>query len=140
MRFFLDANVLISGMVFRGNEFRLLLFAAPGKTEHHFVTSEHVIDEITRVMVEKFPKHVNLVKEFLGCLEIEVISKDAYIRKMNGVEVVRDRHDRHVLASAEAAGCDAIISGDKDLLSLKRFGGAKILTPKKVLVDFFEGK
>lgn len=140
MKFFFDANVLISGMVFRGNEFRLLLNIMPGKSKHYCVTSKHVIDEITRVMVEKFPKHVNLSKEFFSCLEIEVISKDNYMHQMKEVVEVRDKHDRHVLASAQMAKCEVIVTGDNDLLSLKNYKRIRILTPKQVLTDFFDIK
>ena len=82
VRFFIDANIMISGMVYKGNEYRLLIKAIPGNSTHSFVTSEHVIDEIINVMVEKFPKHVNLAKEFLNCLEIKVISREIYKNEM----------------------------------------------------------
>jgi len=140
VKFFIDANVLISGMIFRGNEFKLLLNIMPGKSKHSCVTSEHVIDEITRTMVEKFPKHVNLAKEFFSCLEIKIISKDSYITKMEEIVEVRDKHDRHVLASALITKCDVVVTGDKDLLSLKKYHQIRILTPKQVLTDFFDGE
>lgn len=137
VKFFIDANVLISGMVFRGNEFKLLLNLTPGKSEHSFFTSEHVIDEITRVMVEKFPKHVNLAKEFYNCLEIKVIPKDNYLNKMKEIEIIRDKHDKHVLACAFTSKCDVIVTGDRDLLSLKKYKRIQVLNAKQVLTNFF---
>lgn len=137
VNFFIDANVLVSGMVFRGNEYRLLLNTIPGNSEHSFVTSEHVMDEIIKVMVEKFPKHVNLAKEFFSCLEIKVISREIYRGEMRKVTEIRDKHDKHVLASAFSAKCDIIVTGDKDLLSLKSYRKIPILTSKQALKDYF---
>ncbi len=138
MKFFIDANVLISGMVFRGNEYRLLLNIIPGKSIHLFVTSGHVIDEIIRVMVAKFPKHLNLAKEFFSCLEIKVVPTDNYIDEMEKIDEIRDKNDKHVLASAYSAKCDIIVTGDKDLLSLKKYQKIQILTAKQALTDFFD--
>ena len=46
---------------------------------------------------------------------------------------LRDPDDVHVLACAAAAEADAIVTGDKDLLSLKSFAGIPILTVREVL-------
>ncbi len=137
MKFFIDANVLISGMVFRGNEYRLLLNIIPGSSKHSFVTSEHVIDEMIKVMVEKFPKHVNLAKEFFSCLELKVIPREIYRNEMRNIVEIRDKHDKHVLASSFSAKCDIIVTGDKDLLSLKSYRKIPILTTKQTLTDYF---
>lgn len=43
--------------------------------------------------------------------------------------VSSDPDDDHIIATAIAAGGDCIISGDKDLLSLKEFQKIKIIRP-----------
>lgn len=46
---------------------------------------------------------------------------------------LRDRDDLHVLASAVAAAAEAIVTGDKDLLTLNSFEGIPIIDPMEAL-------
>jgi uncharacterized protein len=46
----------------------------------------------------------------------------------------RDPKDRHVLGLAAAAQADMIVTGDKDLLVLKRYKGIEILAPREALL------
>ena len=43
--------------------------------------------------------------------------------------VCRDRDDDVVLATAVPGGCDAIVSGDRDLVVLDPFHGIRVLAP-----------
>jgi putative PIN family toxin of toxin-antitoxin system len=47
--------------------------------------------------------------------------------------VLRDPDDIHVLACATSARADAIVTGDKDLLSMETFEGIPILTVGQAL-------
>lgn len=47
--------------------------------------------------------------------------------------ICRDPDDDAVLAVASAANADLIVSGDDDLLSLKRYQGIDIITPAQAL-------
>lgn len=58
MRVLFDANILISGMVFDRNELKAILRCID--SGHVPVISEHIEEEIFRVMLEKFPEHSKL--------------------------------------------------------------------------------
>lgn len=60
---------------------------------------------------------------FIDLLEVE-----------SNVSVCRDPKDNFLLALAKDGKADYLITGDQDLLSLKRFGKTKILT----IVNFIE--
>ena len=46
-------------------------------------------------------------------------------------DVCRDPDDVPVLAAAVGAGCEYLVTGDKDLLSLKTFSGVQIVTVRE---------
>jgi len=55
-------------------------------------------------------------------------------RKVSGSEsICRDKDDNKFLALAAAGQADYIVSADHDLLVLKEFQGAKIITPHQFL-------
>ena len=72
-RVFLDTNILVSGMVFAGNERKLLDAIIDGKLG--LVLSADVIDEANAVLERKFPKHAVLFPLFLRLVKHEKISK-----------------------------------------------------------------
>jgi len=51
-------------------------------------------------------------------------------------QIVKDRPDNYILACALSAQASFIVSGDKYLLSLKKFQGIPIITPKEFLRRF----
>ena len=131
LKLFIDANILISGLVFDGNELKVL-FKCLDKG-HKLVISNHVEEEIFRTMLDKFPEHSKLFHEFIELAHFEIVPKEQYIDKLADYDIVRDKHDRHILASAIVTKCKYIITGDKDLLVLKSINNTKILTSKEVL-------
>ena len=45
--------------------------------------------------------------------------------------VCRDPEDDHIIALADSARANYIITGDEDLLILKRYGSTQIVTPRQ---------
>ncbi len=128
MKIFFDANVLISALVYDGNELEVISKAK--NKEYEILISEHIVEEILRVMLEKFPEHSKLFTEFVELAGFEVIQKEEYLDNINRYEMVRDKHDRHVLACANITRCDYLITGDKDLLVLEKSNNIEILNAK----------
>lgn len=130
MRVFVDANTLISGIVFRGNEHQ---FLAKGVTKKiQLVTSEDVLDEVVSVLNSKFPKQSGLVKEFLRLIQMRVVTRRDYEGSVK-TGVVRDTSDAHVLAAALEAKCGVIVTGDRDLLEMGEYCGIEIKTSVQML-------
>jgi putative PIN family toxin of toxin-antitoxin system len=48
-------------------------------------------------------------------------------------QVCRDPDDDNILAAAVSGNCDCIITGDKDLLVLKKYEGVEIFSPRDFL-------
>ena len=131
LKSFIDANVLISALVFDANELKALFKSLD--EGYKLVISEHVEEEIFRTMLNKFPEYSKLFHEFIGLADFEIVPKEQYIDKLADYDIVRDKHDRHILASAVVAKCRFIITGDKDLLILKMIDEIEILNAKDFL-------
>ena len=130
MRLFIDSNILISGIVFAGYEHHL--FKRGARREIEIIVSEDVIDESLAVLNRKFPAKAYLLREFLRLSEAKIIRRKEYAKLIER-QIVRDTNDKHILAAAIASGCYAIVTGDKDLLVLKRDKRVKIISTKEAL-------
>jgi putative PIN family toxin of toxin-antitoxin system len=117
MRIFLDANILVSGIIFKGKEHDLLT-----KNKNIlFITSEDALDETRAAINKKFPESSELVDIFLNILNLTVIKRKDYLSKLHEYTTVRDRNDKHILAAAVIGKVEYIVTGDADLLSLKTY-------------------
>ena len=114
-RVFVDTNVLLSGLVFRGNEARLLRLASAG--EIRLVLAEAVLAEAREVLQSKFPKHSEALDRFLESVEYEFVPMPDHESLSNLVEICRDPDDVFILASIRDADPDWALTGDKDLLT-----------------------
>lgn len=128
----LDTNVLVSGMVFAGNERKLLDAIIDGKLG--LVLSADVIDEASAVLKRKFPKQAILFPLFLRLVKHEKISRSAYksIKKRYS-KLISEKADVPILAAVVASKSDYLVTGDKELLSLKRVRGTEIIQTWELL-------
>jgi putative PIN family toxin of toxin-antitoxin system len=129
MRIFLDANILVSGIIFKGKEHDLLT-----KNKNIlFITSEDALDETRAVIIKKFPESSELVDIFLNILNLTTIKRKDYVSKLHEYTTVRDRNDRHILAAAVIGKVEYIVTGDADLVSLKTYNNISIVQARKML-------
>lgn len=125
MKLVLDTNILISAIIFGGKPriiFELILLE---KTVTGF-TSPALIQELLGVLCKKFKysekelaKIKKLIRNNFIVLEPKIIP-----------EIIKaDPFDNQVLAAAEIAKVDYIISGDNHLLKLRYYRHIPITTP-----------
>lgn len=111
-----DTNILVSGLVFRrGKPAQLLKLGITGETD--LIVSEAILDEMVEVLQRKFQATAEDVEE------AKAIIRDAarVITPKVELNVIKDDPDDNlVLECAVSAGSDYIVTGDKDLLRLKR--------------------
>ena len=113
-RYFLDANIFISGLLWKGNERKLLDLGEEGKIA--LLSSVYVLKEVENVLIEmKFDE--GKVDEFLIYLRCFIELKDASIEDVNKYwDALNDKGDVPVLAAAiKSKG--TLVTGDKELLS-----------------------
>ncbi len=126
MKIVLDTNVVISA-VFFGGEPRKILEAVLIKKFEAFATIE-IVEEYQEIVDEMINrKQGKLRKDIL----FPLIKSLNIITAKSKVEICRDPDDNKFLGCAKDSGAIYIVSGDKDLLILKRFGKTKIITARE---------
>jgi putative PIN family toxin of toxin-antitoxin system len=125
MKVFLDTNVVASALATRGlcsDVLREVL------ESHDMVISRLLLKELERVLMCKFRMPKVLVGEVLSWLSAD--AEMAPKGRVSDLPPVKDRAGREMLAGALGAGCDAFVTGDKELLDLKHARGMPIVSPR----------
>jgi len=121
MRLVLDTNILISALFWDGNERKLLRLCRKGK--HQLIISPQILDELSRVLLDKF----NLPSEKLKEYREEILLMSELALPVGDVDIIKhDPTDNMILETAQIGKADRIITGDKHLLKLNKFEGIKI--------------
>jgi len=124
MRVFFDTNVLIAAFISHGVCAELFEHCL---TRHTILTTEWVLSEYYKSLKEKFSFNKHLTKESLSFLKTNLTVVKA---QTPDKPVCRDADDDNVIAGALGGKADCIITGDKDLLILKKFKKIPIISPK----------
>ncbi len=128
MRWVLDTNVVVSGLLWNGAPAQLIEAARADEVE--LFTSRVLLAELTRILRRaKFDKAIaasgmSLDVLVLGYADIATLVTPEAIP----ATVLNDPDDDHVLACALAAKADYLVSGDRHLLDLKEHQGIRIVT------------
>ena len=123
MRVVFDTNVLVAALVFPGGQGEAALQRILEERDELFL-SRAILDELLGVLARKFARDaeaLSRVAVFLG--EVSTLVKPA-----RRVKVLRDDPDNRILECAAAAGADAIVTGDREMLALGEHAGVRILS------------
>lgn len=124
-----DTNVIVSALLWEGNESKIVGLVEEGKIK--LLTSIALLDELKKVlMYERFG-----LDEKMGDDNIKyILTISKIISPKRRLRVIReDPADNRVLECALEGKARYIVSGDKHLVRLKKFGGIKIVRAKEFL-------
>lgn len=117
-----DANVIISGLRFGGNERVILDYGREGKIVVRL--SHSILEEVRDVLPRKFnyspaaaQAEIDALRQWVNLVEPTVAVEG----------VARDDDDNHILACCLEVAADYLITGDRDLLVLNEFRGTIIV-------------
>jgi len=123
VKLLLDTNVLVAALVARGACSDLLEHCV----RHHVViSSQPLLDELSDVLTRKLRQRAVDVRAAVRLFE-ETFT--LVVPEPLDPPICRDPDDDVVLATARAGECDAIVTGDQDLLVLDQFQGIRVLPP-----------
>ena len=124
MRIFLDTNVLVSAIATRGlcaDVLREVL------ARHELIISRQLLGELDKVLREKIDLPRALISEFLQFLQ-----QDAKFSEASNLEdwPIRDEDDIPLLAAALSGEADLFITGDAELIGMRKIGKMEIVRPR----------
>ena len=123
MRILLDTNVLVAAFVSRGTCHEVLQHCV---SLHTLLTSDFIMDELRSALIEKAGYLASEAEETV--LAVREKAKVVLPAPLES-DSCRDPADVFVLGAAVAGDCDCLVTGDKDLLVLRKFRGIPILSP-----------
>ena len=127
----LDSNIYISAFVFGGKPLQLLEMAIDG--EIAVAISDAIVEEVVGVLEAKFGwsrTRANEARQTIRAFADRVVPAES----LDVIQV--DPDDNRVVECAVAAGSDAIITGDADLLALGSFRGIAVVRAADFLNRF----
>jgi len=129
MRILFDTNTLISAVIANGKPRKLLLMALAN--EFDLVSSNELLKEFENVISRpKFKLSSLEINKFVNTVRKTV----KIVKVKSDFKVVKDDpEDDKVLNASYDAKVVYIVTGDSDLLKLKKFKGIKIVTASKLL-------
>jgi putative PIN family toxin of toxin-antitoxin system len=128
MRVIIDANVAIAAVASRGLCEAILELCLE---THRLILCEGILNEIDTKLRTKIKISSSMVTEYLRLLRghAQILEPEHVDRS-----ICRDPNDLMILGLVEPGEADAIITGDMNLLIIKKYKNARILSPR----DFWE--
>ena len=127
MRVMIDANVLLSAIVFRSaNMLRVIEHASSGDNE--LVISSWVLGEVRRVVAKKWPGRASSLEALLLAMRYELVQTPPDDEIEWGLFEIRAPMDYPVLYSAVFSDVDVFVTGDRDFAGVD-VGQPTVLTP-----------
>lgn len=128
----IDTNVWISGIYWTGPPFEVI----------RQVDRDRVIACFSPVTLQEWEEETRRIGESSGLIDLylkfkRLLQKKAKIVIPNEkISVCRDEDDNRFLEVAVTSQAEFVITGDRDLLTLKKYQRTKILSPKEFLRNF----
>lgn len=133
LRVVLDTNVVVSALLFSGVTARIRDLWRSGAFV--FLASGDMVAEYVRVLA--YPKFDLYENEIKTLLNDEILPYVTPVKPAPSFPpTCRDPDDDKFLACAAAGRADMIVSGDDDLLDLKKYGRCRIVRVAEFLAHF----
>lgn len=125
MRVVLDTNVIIAAFASRGlcaDIFEVCL------ENHNLIVSDFILSEVVKNLNNKLQLPKSLSQEIIDYLRD--VSSSVEPDKVDK-SICRDKDDVMIIGTALSGKAQCIITGDNDLLILRKYSGISIVTPRE---------
>lgn len=132
MKIVIDTNVIASAIFFGGRPKELIEHLVYRRVDAY--ASTEIISEYRETieeLSERYPNRPNNIPL------TDILFAMKMVEPTTHVDICRDSDDNKFIDCAIDGGCIYIVSGDKDLLSLKSYGDIEIVTVSEFLTKYF---
>lgn len=127
----LDTNILISALGWNGNPNQVFSRIVSGEVD--FIISDEQFTELAETL--EYPKF-QFTEEQKDRFKSLILETATFVKPIEKIDTIKnDPDDNMVLEAAVAGNVEYIITGDPDLLDLKKFREIKIVKAKEFLED-----
>jgi putative PIN family toxin of toxin-antitoxin system len=132
VRVVFDSNIFISALVFPGGQAEQALFRILDGADT-LILSKAILDEVLVTLGRKFSRD----PEALSQTAVILSEIAEMVQPARRVRVLKDDPDNRILECAEAGQAECIVSGDKVMLQLKRYGNIRLVSLREYLTPGF---
>lgn len=129
MRVIIDANILVSAVLFKGGT--ITKFLNTIFENHTLVLTDTIINEARNVVGRKMPNLISDFDEFIDNMPYEFHHNDC--GNFENIKL-RDEKDKHVITSAYIASAEILVTGDKDFFEYSY--EIEVSTPSNFLAKY----
>ena len=128
MKIVFDTNIFISALILPGSSAeKAISKVIEGSDE--LIISHDIIDEVLTVLSNKFSRN----REALSRTAVNLAEIGRIVKPTEHISIFQDEPDNRILECAAAGKADAIVTGDKEMLKLGKYGGIRIISLKDYL-------
>lgn len=130
MKVVFDTNIFFSALVIPGSQAEkavLRIIEGPDV----LLLSKEILDELLSILSSKFSRD----KEEISRVAVILSEMAEWVEPTEKINVLTDEPDNRILECAASGNADVIVTGDKEILRLKRYGKPKIISLKVYLEE-----
>ena len=128
MKVVLDSNVLVAAFATHGICYDLFEYCLRNTT---ILCSDYISGEVERIVIDKIKIPAKKTSEIIQYLKNQT---QWIIPESEIIENLRDPNDCMIIATALSGEADYLITGDKDMLILKKIKKTVIISPREYWV------
>jgi len=128
VRLVFDTNIFISALVIPGSRAEKAILRILDGADTLLI-SKPILDELLSTLARKFSRD----PEALSQVAVMMMEMAELVEPRNKVEVFKDDPDNRILECAESGRADVIVTGDKEMLLLKRYQGIQLISLRDYL-------
>lgn len=128
MRVVFDTNIFISAFIFPGGQAEKAVLRIIYGLDV-LLLSKEILDEFLYTLSTKFSRK----EEEISRVAVILSEIGEWVKPTVKIDILKDDPNNRILECATAGKADVIVTGDKNLLKMKNYKGAKIISLKEYL-------